>query len=116
MNNSTLPAGHQSLIPYLMVQHAPRFLEFLEKVFHADSTVNLLREDGTTMHAEVLIYGSTLMFSEATDQWTEHNAGMFIYVPDADEAYNTALANGASIVQEISDQDYGRSGGILDAF
>jgi len=114
--SSSLPPGHQSLIPYLMVQHAPRFLEFLKTVFQAEETVNMQREDGTTLHAEVLINGSTLMFCEANDQWTEQNAGLFVYVSDADATYQTALENGASSIQEPSDQEYGRSAGVLDSF
>ncbi len=46
------------------------------------------------------------------------NAGMFIYVDDADTAYQKALTAGATTVegQEPSDKEYGRACGIKDPF
>jgi uncharacterized glyoxalase superfamily protein PhnB len=37
-------------------------------------------------------------------------------VDDADKTYETALNNNAITVTEISDQSYGRSGGVKDLF
>ena len=43
-------------------------------------------------------------------------AGMFVYVEDADETYHKALAEGAKSIMPPSDQEYGRSGGVIDPF
>ncbi len=44
------------------------------------------------------------------------NAGLYINVPDADEKFRLALDNGATVVMEMSDQSYGRTGGVRDPF
>lgn len=101
-------------MPYLIVPKASQLIDFLHKVFGAEEKMKHLREDGLIMHAEVTISGSTLMIAEATDEWTAQPAGLFLYVPNADEAYQKALAEGATSVLELRDQEYGRSGGVKD--
>lgn len=43
-------------------------------------------------------------------------AGLFVYVSNADETYNKALEAGATVKTALSDQQYGRSGGVTDPF
>lgn len=43
-------------------------------------------------------------------------AGIFIYVKDADATFSLALEKGAAQILPLSDQSYGRSGGVKDAF
>lgn len=100
---------------YLIVPDAARFLRFVKDVFGAALTVQHLREDRQTiMHAEVNIQGSTLMFAHATDEFRPQTAGLFVYVDDADAAFARALAAGGTVVTNLSDQPYGRSGGVQD--
>lgn len=116
MNNNNVPANYQTIMPYLIVPQAEQLLAFLKNVFGAEEKMKHLREDGLIMHAEVTINGSTLMLADTTEAWTAQPAGLFIYVPDADEAYGKALAQGAASVLEPRDQEYGRSGGVKDPF
>lgn len=112
-----LPKGHQIVMPYLMVKGALKFLEFVKTVFNAKLTTDMhkLREDGATViHAEVTIGGSTIMFTDATEQWREQTANLFVYVDNADETYKKAIDSGAISVMELSDQDYGRTCGVTD--
>jgi uncharacterized glyoxalase superfamily protein PhnB len=60
------------------------------------------------------IDGSTIMLADATEQWKEQTANLFVYVENADKAYNTALENGATSLMELSDQSYGRTCGVTD--
>ncbi len=101
-------------MPYLIVPNAAQFLEFLKNVFQAEEKLKHLREDGQIMHAEVTLGGSTLMLAEASDQWSAQPAGLYLHVANADESYQKALAAGATSVMEVSDQSYGRSGGVKD--
>lgn len=71
-------------------------------------------EDGTPNHSEICIGESTIMFSNTTDQYSIATANMFVFVPDADVAFAKALENGASVVNELRDLEYGRSGGVED--
>lgn len=112
-----LPSGHQTIMPYLILKGASRFIDFCKKVFDAkDSNQQVLRDDGTVMHAEIIVNGSTIMVTDETKDWSQQNANLFVYVPDADEMYQKALDNGATSLMGLSDQDYGRTCGVTDPF
>ena len=108
-----IPKGHQAVMPYLMLEDAAAFIDFIKNVFDADMTHESMR-DGIVGHSEAQIGGSTIMFSNSREAWKPATANMFVYVPDADETYKKAIAAGATSVMEIADQDYGRSGGVTD--
>jgi PhnB protein len=110
-----IPKGHQAVMPYLMMENAAAFIEFIKTVFDAEMTHESMR-DGRIGHCETQISGSTIMFSQSRDQWKPATANMFVYVPEADETYSKALEAGATSVMEMSDLDYGRSGGFTDPF
>jgi len=110
-----IPEGHQAVMPYLMLDDAAGFIEFIKDVFGAEITQQSIR-DGVVGHCEASIGGSTIMFSNTREQWKAATANMFVYVSDADEAYEKAMMAGANNVMEIADLDYGRSGGVADPF
>jgi PhnB protein len=113
--NPKIPANNQTVMPYLILRDAEGFMKFTQEVFGATLLDKHLQDDGTIMHAEVMIGDSTIMFAQSNDKFGESPAGLFIYVNDTDETYIKALEFGATSVQEISDQSYGRTGGIKDA-
>ncbi|MEQ1761642.1 MAG: VOC family protein [Pyrinomonadaceae bacterium] len=110
-----IPKGHQAIMPYLMLNDATAFVEFIKKVFDAEMIHESMR-DGVVGHCEANINGGTIMFSNSRDEWKAATANMFVYVTDADATYKKALAAGAESVMEMSDLDYGRSGGFTDPF
>ena len=102
-------------MPYLILNDAAGFLSFTEIVFGAGVTHKSMRENTEViMHAEVAISGSTIMFAEATGQWNNATANLFVYVDNADETYHKALANGAENIMDLSNQSYGRTCGVKD--
>jgi PhnB protein len=112
-----IPNGHQTIMPYLILAGAEKFIEFTRKVFNANETFKRMREDGKTiMHSEIQIGNSTIMFADTTEQIKEQVAGLFIYVENADETYKKAIDAGATTVMELSNQDYGRTCGVNDPF
>jgi PhnB protein len=111
-----IPKGYQSVMPYLIIKNAIIFFNFMQKVFEATEKMKIMRDDTHVMHAELQIGESTIMFADSTEELKPRNAGLFIYVSDADETYNKALEEGATPVTAISNQDYGRSGGVEDPF
>jgi PhnB protein len=108
-----IPKGHQAVMPYLMMEDAAAFIDFIKNVFDADMTHESIR-DGIVGHCEAQIGGSTIMFSNSRETWKPATSNMFVYVSDADETYKKAIAAGATSVMEMADQDYGRSGGVTD--
>ncbi len=111
-----IPEGQQSVMVYLIIKNAENFIGFTEKVLSAKLTHKGTREDGTIMHAQIMIGESTIMFAEASDQWKPMTAGIFAYVESADSAYHEALNLGSVSVMGLSDQSYGRTCGVLDPF
>lgn len=114
--NSKIPGNYQTVMPYLIVNGAAKFIAFMKQVFDAEETYKAMRDEHTMMHAEIMIGGSTIMFADATDMYEARNAGMFIYVDDADATFKKAIDAGATVVTEMADQSYGRSGGAKDPF
>lgn len=106
-------------MPYLMLEGALKFIDFVKSVFDAQLVTQMhrLREDGVSVnHSEISIGGSTIMFSDATPQWPVQTANLFIYVANADKTFKMAIDSGASEVMALSNQDYGRTCGVKDPF
>ena len=117
MSNINIPDGYQFVMPYLIVKNAAGLLNFMKTVFGAAEKYKAMSDDNSIiMHGEVIINGSTVMFAESSDLWHPQPAGLFVYVSDVDETFKKALGAGASVIMEISDKGYGRSGGVKDPF
>ncbi len=113
-----IPSTHQKIMPYLILKNASKFIDFTKAVFNSQVTHKSFRDDKKTIlgHCELQIEGSTIMFSDATENFQPQTANLFVYVDDADKCFNMALDNGATIAMELSDQDYGRTCGVTDPF
>lgn len=114
----TIPEQYNRLMPYLIVKGADGFRKFMANVFGAKEQLIVPASDGSVMHGEIRIGDAVIMFGEAGAQFPVMNAGMFIYVGNADEAYEKALTAGAITIdgQEPSDKEYGRTCGVKDPF
>ena len=110
-----IPAGHQAVMPYLMIEDAAGFIEFIKAVFGAEMTHQDIRGD-IVGHCEANLGGSTIMFSQSRDEWKPAAANMFVYVDDADLTYAKAVEHGSTTVMPPADQEYGRSCGVTDPF
>ena len=116
MENVSIPAGYQRVMPYLIIKNAQAFFDFMQTVFGATEKMKIMRDENHIMHAELQIGESTIMFADSTEEFKVQNAGLFMYVQNADETYNKALAEGSTSVMAMSNQDYGRSGGVTDPY
>ena len=113
-----VPSTYNQLMPYLILKDSTGFRKFMLAVFDAKEQMVVPTEDGSVMHGELRIRDAVVMFAEAGGQFTPMNAGMFIYVDDADSTYQKALSAGAVTIpgQEPSDKEYGRACGVTDPF
>ena len=113
------PAYYNTVMPYLILDDPRGFIDFAINVFGANT--RLVAEDENDpdrgiMHAEITIGDSTIMIGGSSDQWHQQTAGLYITVDDADSTYQKALDAGAETVTELSDQEYGSTGGVKDPF
>jgi PhnB protein len=110
-----IPEGYHSVTPYLIVKDADALLQFVKKAFGAKVTDEHRNQDGSIMHADVVIGDSHVMLGQAGGKWGEMLGTLMVYVPDADATYKAALEAGGTSVQEMATQFYGdRSGGVQD--
>jgi len=103
-------------MPYLIVSGAQSFIEFTKKVFDAQETHRAKRDEQTIMHAEIMIGECTIMFADSTEIYGVRNSDFFDYVDDADATFKKAIEAGATVINEMVDQSYGRSGGVRYPF
>ena len=109
-----LPPGFNTVTPYFFVTDAPAFLAFLVEGL-GGVEVGRHRREGRVANAQVRLGTSTVMVSEASQQYPAMSASYYLYVENADEAMARAVRAGAVAVLAVSDMPYGdRQGGIRD--
>lgn len=110
------PEGMSQIIPYLFYADVPKAVAWLEAAFGFEKIV--IEPTGTDRHHGEMRFGAgMIMMGTASDEFDsktprQANArtqGTFIYLADVDAHYARAKAAGAEIVNELSDQAYGRT-------
>jgi uncharacterized glyoxalase superfamily protein PhnB len=114
-----IPAGFRMVTPYLVAADAPGLLDFVGKAFGAEEKLRVETPNGG-MHGEVRIGDSHLMLGGGIPgrkfPGTLQQNALHVYVKDADAVCKQAVAAGATLIDEVRDQDYGeRSGTVKDA-
>jgi PhnB protein len=112
-----IPDGFHTVTPYLIVEGAKKVIDFMQHALGARHDHEpTLRPDGTIMHATLKIGDSMVMISDASEHAKAMPVMLYLYVPNADAAYQLALKAGATSITEPADQFYGdRSGGVRDS-
>jgi uncharacterized glyoxalase superfamily protein PhnB len=109
--------GFTTVTPYVRMREAG-LLDFLTAVFDAKETFSLMGSAGG-MHREVRLGDSMLMIGEGgvEGDFPFSPAAFHVYVPDADAAFQRAIAAGATSMGDPADRPYGeRAGFVKDTF
>ena len=109
--------GFTTVTPYVRVREAG-LLDFLISVFDATETFSLKGSAGG-VHREVRLGDSMLMIGEGgvEGEFPFSPAAFHVYVPDADAAFQRAIAAGATSMGDPADRPYGeRAGFVRDSF
>jgi len=114
-----IPQGFHSITPFLVVNDAEEWLEFVENAFEGETTFLLKHESGKykgkVMHATTKIGDSCIMLSEAMENYPATSTMLYLYVEDVDKVYDQALKAGATSIREPVNEFYGdRSAGVKD--
>ncbi|MFI0351026.1 VOC family protein [Actinomadura sp. 9N407] len=114
MSTRQVPEHYRySAIPHLMVDGAAAAIEFYERAFGAQELFRLDGPDGSIVHAEISIEGSTLMLGDAgglfsaPTQLGGTTVGVHVFVEDVDTFNERALKAGATSLQAPADMSYG---------
>ena len=112
-----LREGFRSLTPYIIVQGAAQFIDFMKEVFGAEEKLRVPRPDGSIMHAEVNIGDSMIELADGNEQYSPRPAAIHLYVPDTQRVYDRALAARATSLHPVEEMHYGElSGSVQDPF
>ncbi len=103
-----IPDGYTAITPYLVVEGAIGYIEFLANAFGAVERMRLPMSEDLLAHAEVTIDGAVVMISDAfPPDSPAQSAHLYLYVEDVDGAYARAVSAGATGNAEPEDQFHG---------
>ena len=110
----TTPPGFATITPYIFVDDAPAFCQFLVEGLGAEELGRHF--DGERIaNAQFRLGNCTLMVSEAGRSFPPMPASYYCYVDNAEVAHQRALAAGAEEISPVRDQPYGdRQSGVRD--
>jgi len=121
---SYVSEGFHTVTPYIVVKGAANAIDFYKKAFGAEEVMRMGGPGEPVMHAEIRIGDSMIMLS---DEWPDYgnkaplanhtSSSLHLYVPDADKAFERAIAAGCTVKMPVSDMFWGdRYGKVVDPF
>jgi len=109
--------GAPAIQPYMHPLRVDPVMNFLKRAFGAQDLGRFTSPDGVVHHMTIAIGDSHLEMGEAQGPYQPMKSMFYLYVPNVDDAYRTALAAGAKSLHEPADQPYGdRVGAVTDIF
>ena len=110
-----IPEGYHTVTPYLIADDVAKLIEFTKRAFGAKEIHSHKGPDGRIAHADVVVGDSHIMMGGARGAIKPMPCALYLYVPDVDALYKSALAAGATSLMAPADQFYGdRNGGVQD--
>ena len=109
--------GAPAIQPYMHPLRVDPVMNFLKRAFGAEDLGRYTSPDGVVHHMTIAIGDSHLEMGEAQGPYQPMKSMFYLYVPNVDDVYRTALAAGAKSLNEPADQPYGdRVGAVTDIF
>ena len=110
------PPNIQRIVPSLAYDDAPAAIEFLCRAFGFEEAMRMPMPDGRIGHAELTLHENTLMLASAfidevgiggPGDLTHLHGSVSVYVDDVDAHFAHAEAEGATIIEPLTDQFWG---------
>jgi PhnB protein len=119
-----IPSGFHTLTPHLIVEGAAKYIDFLKNAFGATVVNRADGPGGKLMHAAIKVGDSMLMLADHFPEFGTPPIAqgywpviLHLYVPDADKAFEKAVAAGCQVTFPLADQFWGaRYGQVKDPF
>lgn len=110
-----VPSGFAVVTPYIFAVNAGAYVRFLAAAFGAHEIGRSTAPDGRIANCQMRFDTTTIMVSEASEQFPPSAAAFYLYVADADASVTRAERAGAEKIMEVADMPYGdRQGGVRD--
>ena len=122
---SPIPEGHHTVTPSLHVRNAAAAIEFYKKALGAQELMRMEDPDGKIGHAELKIGDSIVFLGEEMPSMGNKSpqtlggtsGGLFLYVPDVDNAFRRAIDAGGKEKMPVTDMFWGdRQGQFADPY
>jgi PhnB protein len=111
------PNAVQTVQAFLHPSSAAPVADFLTRAFAAEELGRYTSPGGVIQHTTVRIGDSTLEMADAHGPYQPMPTTFYLYVPDVNVVYASAIDSGATAISPIMDHPYGdRSGGVKDPF
>lgn len=101
------PAGCQRVIPYLITKDPGAVMDFAVKAFGFTEAERMAGPGGVVMHGELAMHENLVMLGPGRPEYPAQKSMVYVYVDDVDAHHAHAVAAGATIVSELTDQFYG---------
>ena len=111
-----IPSGFHTLATHLVCKKASDAIEFYKQAFGAEERSRALDPSGTKVwHAELRIGNSVFFVNDTAPEMgaTPSFSSLWIYVPDADAAFDRAVKAGAQVTMPMADMFWGDRIGML---
>jgi len=103
-----VPDGVDRMSTWLISRDTAAEISFLAAVFGAVEVPDSRVTDGDTIrHAEVSLFGSSILLFDAAPSWPETPSHMRLYVEDLDATLRAAVAAGAVVITEQTSMPFG---------
>jgi PhnB protein len=122
----SIPEGYHTITPTFVFKDSRKALDFYKKAFGAVETFVMPGPGGKgVMHAAMKIGNSNIMMSDENRDMPCRSAetlggspiAFYLYVENADAAFNKAVSAGAAALQPLQDSFWGdRIGTVKDPF
>jgi len=115
--SSNAPAGYTTVAPWIVTPDTGQLLDFITAVFDGVELGRVRLEDATIGHAEIRVGDTVLLAFDRLPDWPAMPSLLRVFVADADETIERAVAAGARVVTAPATQAFGQRGGrVRDPF
>jgi PhnB protein len=113
-----IPEGYGTVFPYMVVDQAEKFVDFLKNTFDAKEIGRTQLPGGRIANVRIRIGTTTFMVSEASgENLKAMSCAYYLYVENVDQTLDKAVSNGAKKMFDPMDMPYrDRQAGVTDPF
>ena len=105
-----------AVVPHIYIDGADKAMAFYQEAFGAEEIVRITKADGRILHAELSIYGATIMMGDPDHalyaeprELGRCTAGLHLFVEDNAAVMKRAVEAGCERIQSPTEMFYGAS-------
>lgn len=110
-----IPDGFSQITPYIFAEDALAYMDHLVQALDGVELGRTLNDDGKLANGQIRIGSASIMVSEAGQDFPPSSLALYLYVDNANTAFEKAVKCGMTKIMDVADMPYGdRQGGVKD--